>query len=72
MNHRHFSVLSKDEVWKMTVACQDAAAAYAKSVNMSGLSHLGCHNIYTMLENGFLEEWNKSRVSMGLSPDNSD
>lgn len=60
---RHFSNLSSEEVHQMSVLAQDACIKYAQEINMSGLSHLGFHNIYTAIEDAITQEWEKSKAA---------
>jgi hypothetical protein len=61
---RHFSDLTEDEVMNMSYKMEMAAIDYAKKIGMSGLSHNGFHNIYTMCQEGMRAEWKKSRAAM--------
>lgn len=61
---RHFSDLTEEEVMSMSYKMEMAAVAYAKKLGMSGLSHNGFHNIYTMCQEGMRAEWKKSKRAM--------
>ncbi|MEX2492958.1 MAG: hypothetical protein WD425_14480 [Nitrospirales bacterium] len=37
------------------------AVAYAKEIGMSGLSHIGVHNIYAATQERLFAEWEKSK-----------
>ena len=60
---KHFSELSADEVRAMQNACIEAAIKYAQKINMSGLSHHGCHNLYTAIQDAITLEWHTSKVA---------
>ena len=61
---RHFSEISESEMHGMRNACQEAAVLYAISIEMSGLSHNGVHNIYVAIQDAIETEWKKSRHRM--------
>jgi len=60
---KHFSDLTKEQAHEMWVRCVNAAIAYAKEINMSGLSELGSHNIYNSLEDAILQEWKNAKLA---------
>lgn len=58
---RHFSNLTQKEVHAMSTRMELAAVAYAQEIGMSGLSHLGVHDIYGSTQEMLTEEWKKSK-----------
>lgn len=69
MKTKHFSELTEKEVVGMWLRCVDSAISYAKEINMSGLSHNGCHNIYNALHDAIYNEWEKSKIAMKRESD---
>ena len=67
MSLRHFSELAKEEVNKMCTRGIDAIIDYAEEIGMSGLSHLGVHDLYTAIDNAVFSEWTKSKAAMSES-----
>jgi hypothetical protein len=61
---RHFSELSHKEVIAIVHACHDGMISKTRGLNMSGLSHLGCHNLYSATEEAILKEWEQSKAVM--------
>jgi len=68
MNLRHFSEISEEEMRTMSERMELAAVAYAEEIGMAGLSHLGVHNIYTMVQEGLRKEWKRSKKIWGAIP----
>lgn len=60
---KQFAELTQEEVNEMWLRCVHAAGAYAKSINMGGLSHLGSHDIYTALRKAIHDEWQAAKRS---------